>query len=41
LELARKQLKGMVLGCYCDYPRQDCHGRILVELLDGEEKENE
>lgn len=38
LELAREQLKGRVLGCYCDYPKQDCHGRIWVELLNKDEE---
>jgi hypothetical protein len=21
-----------VLGCWCDYPAEDCHGRVLFEL---------
>ena len=36
LELARKQLKGMILGCYCK-PKQ-CHGDVLVELLQKDEE---
>jgi hypothetical protein len=38
IELAREQLKGMVLGCYCDYPKQDCHGRILIEMMNDDEE---
>lgn len=26
-------LKGEVLGCWCDYPKEDCHGRILIEKI--------
>jgi hypothetical protein len=24
------------LGCYCDYPHEDCHGRILIELREAQ-----
>jgi hypothetical protein len=27
-------LKDKILGCWCDYPKEDCHGRILKELSD-------
>lgn len=35
LELAKQQLKGMILGCYCK-PAM-CHGDVLVELLQDDE----
>lgn len=25
-------IDGCTLGCWCDYPREDCHGRVLFEL---------
>lgn len=25
-------IDGMTLGCWCDYPKEDCHGRVLHEL---------
>lgn len=25
-------IKGKTLGCFCDFPDQDCHGRVLIEL---------
>ncbi len=25
-------LKSSILGCWCDYPKEDCHGRILKNL---------
>ena len=25
-------IDGMTLGCWCDFPKEDCHGRVLVEL---------
>jgi hypothetical protein len=28
-------LKGKILGCWCDYPREQCHGSVYIELLDG------
>ena len=28
------ELKGKTLGCWCDYPTQDCHGRILLEIME-------
>ncbi len=27
------ELEGKTLGCWCNYPEQDCHGRILLEKL--------
>lgn len=27
-------LKDSTLGCWCYYPAQDCHGRILIEIYD-------
>lgn len=39
IELAKEQLKGKVLGCYCNYPQQDCHGRIWIAIVDGEHNE--
>lgn len=32
------ELEGKTLGCWCDYPSQDCHGRILLELLEERKK---
>lgn len=26
------ELEGKTLGCWCNYPAQDCHGRILLEM---------
>lgn len=31
LDLARKELKGAVLGCYCK--PKPCHGDVLAELV--------
>ena len=28
-------LKDETLGCWCDYPNEDCHGRILKEMANG------
>lgn len=28
-----QSLKGEVLGCWCDYPKEDCHGRILINKI--------
>lgn len=28
------ELKDETLGCWCDYPKEDCHGRILKELAE-------
>lgn len=28
------ELKGKTLGCWCDFPAQDCHCRILLELAE-------
>lgn len=25
------ELDGKILGCWCDYPNEDCHGRVLLE----------
>jgi len=25
-------IDGMILGCWYDYPKEDCHGRVLFEL---------
>lgn len=27
------ELKGKVLGCWCNFPQEDCHGRVLLNLL--------
>ena len=36
--LARiQELEGKVLGCWCK--PQDCHGDVLVELIDGKEQD--
>lgn len=37
LDLAQEQLKGKVLGCYCR--PLACHGDVLCELLNEENKE--
>ena len=29
-----EELRGKVLGCWCDYPNQHCHGEVLLSLLD-------
>ena len=34
------ELEGKVLGCWCDYPNVDCHGRVLLKLLDSHKKKN-
>lgn len=26
------ELRGKILGCWCNFPKEDCHGRILHEL---------
>lgn len=26
-----RNLTGKTLGCFCNFPEQDCHGRILLE----------
>lgn len=33
LMTALPELKGKILGCHC-YPPNDCHGFVLLELLD-------
>ena len=33
VELARKELKGKVLGCFCK--PLECHGDVLVELIEN------
>jgi len=27
-----EDLNDKVLGCWCNYPKEDCHGRVLKEL---------
>lgn len=27
------ELEGKILGCWCNYPKTDCHGIVLIELL--------
>jgi len=27
------ELKGKELGCWCDVPKEKCHGNILIEIL--------
>lgn len=34
IEFAKAELKGKVLGCYCNYPEEDCHGRVWIELIE-------
>jgi hypothetical protein len=29
-------LKCKSLGCFCNYPFEDCHGRILKELIEND-----
>ena len=31
-------LDGSTLGCWCNYPQEDCHGRILFELREHQKK---
>jgi hypothetical protein len=39
VEAAKKELKGKVLGCFCD--PLDCHGHVLAKIANEEEKEDE
>ncbi len=39
IEAAKKELKGKVLGCFCD--PLDCHGHVLVKIANEAEKEDE
>ncbi len=32
------ELKDKTLACWCDHPTEDCHGRILLELLKDMDK---
>ena len=34
------ELKGKVLGCWCDPHTQECHGDILVELVNNLDRNN-
>lgn len=27
------ELDGKVLGCWCDWPRENCHGSVLISLV--------
>jgi Domain of unknown function (DUF4326) len=27
-----QEIDGKILACWCDYPNEDCHGRVLIEL---------
>ncbi len=29
-----EELRGKTLGCWCDYPKEDCHGRIYLQRLE-------
>lgn len=31
------KLKDETLGCWCNYPKEDCHGRVLLELAEKSE----
>ena len=33
------ELEGKTLACWCNYPAQDCHGRILINLLNEQLRE--
>lgn len=33
------ELQGKTLACYCDYPKENCHGGVLIKLL--KEMDNE
>ena len=33
-------LDDMVIGCWCDYPKEDCHGRVLLEMRELQKKHN-
>lgn len=35
------KLNNKVLGCWCNYPQQDCHGRIYIERLQQIQYENQ
>ncbi len=39
IEAAKKELKGKVLGCFCD--PLDCHGHVLAKIANEEEKKDE
>ncbi len=32
-------IDGKTLGCWCNYPDEDCHGRILIELREKQKSE--
>lgn len=32
------ELDDKILGCWCDYPCEDCHGRALLDLRDKQKK---
>ena len=34
------EIDGKILCCWCDYPNEDCHGRILLELRQNQIKDN-
>jgi len=35
LLLELPELKGKTLGCWCNFPEEDCHCRILLELAES------
>jgi hypothetical protein len=35
-----EELRGKTLGCWCDYPKEDCHGRVLLERLEKNKEKN-
>lgn len=36
IDAARKELKGKILGCFCD--PLPCHGEVLIKLANSEEQ---
>ncbi len=34
------ELKDETLGCWCNYPEEDCHGRVLLELANKNKAES-
>lgn len=33
------ELEGKVLGCWCNYPIEACHGEVLIALINEQKKE--
>ncbi len=40
LLLRLPELKDKILGCWCDYPTENCHGSVLIELANSKNIKN-